>query len=206
MWVTGLRKLRPSLPMVYASLPFAEGCGERSGAALKPEFVNGGLCATTDPPRPDCVDAIAEARKASVRVAMITGDHKDTAPAIGTQLGLVDKKYPEAITGQGLDAMADDEIRCAVKKYNVFAPASPQNKIQIIKALQAQGVVCSMTGDGVVSNFQAKQAESMRYLRSLVNSLTPILITRTTPLLERLLTWALPWAKKERMWLARLQK
>jgi magnesium-transporting ATPase (P-type) len=80
---------------------------------------------------------------------MITGDHKDTALAIGDQLGLVDEKYSTAITGPELDAMNDDEICEAVMKYNIFARASPQNKIQIVKALQKEGQICSMTGDGV---------------------------------------------------------
>jgi len=128
------------------------------GDQLKPEFVNGrdqpwltivGLCAIMDPPRPECVSAISDAHGAGVRVAMITGDHKDTALAIGTQLGLVDEKHSEAITGPELDAMSDEELKIAVQKYNVFARASPQNKIQIVKALQAEGDVCSMTGDGV---------------------------------------------------------
>jgi len=143
-------------------LALCRGAVEKSevqqGEALKPEFVNGrsepwltivGLCAIMDPPRPECVDAIAEAHQASVRVAMITGDHKDTALAIGSQLGLVNEKYSDAITGPELDAMTDDELKLAVQKYNVFARASPQNKIQIVKALQAEGEVCSMTGDGV---------------------------------------------------------
>jgi magnesium-transporting ATPase (P-type) len=108
-----------------------------------------GLCAIMDPPRPECVSAIAEAHTAGVRVAMITGDHKDTARAIGDQLGLVDEVYSEAITGPELDAMSDAELRVAVMKYNIFARASPQNKIQIVKALQAEGQICSMTGDGV---------------------------------------------------------
>lgn len=127
------------------------------GQGLKPEFVNGrgpwlsivGLCAIMDPPRPECVTAIAEAHGAGVRVAMITGDHKDTALAIGSQLGIVDDKHSEAITGPELDAMSDEEMKLAAQKYNVFARASPQNKIQIVKALQSEGEVCSMTGDGV---------------------------------------------------------
>jgi magnesium-transporting ATPase (P-type) len=130
----------------------------KSGDQLKPEFVNGraepwltivGLCAIMDPPRPECVQAIAEAHGAGVRVAMITGDHKDTALAIGNQLGLVDEKYNEAITGPELDALSDAEMRLAVQKYNIFARSSPENKIQIVKALQSEGEVCSMTGDGV---------------------------------------------------------
>jgi len=124
---------------------------------LGQEFVNGkgpwltivGLCAIIDPPRPECVDAVAEAKGAGIRVAMITGDHKDTALAIGAMLGLVDAEHNEAITGPEMDAMDDPEMMAATKKYNVFARASPQNKIRIVKAMQAQKEVCGMTGDGV---------------------------------------------------------
>jgi magnesium-transporting ATPase (P-type) len=127
------------------------------GDNLGPEFIQDkgawltivGLCAIMDPPRPECVDAIAESHGAGVRVAMITGDHKDTAIAIGCMLGLVDEQHSSAITGAELDALSDDEIKVAVLKYNVFARASPQNKIRIVKALQAQGEICGMTGDGV---------------------------------------------------------
>lgn len=129
------------------------------GENLGQEFINGrdekqwltivGLCAIMDPPRPECVQAIREAKGAGVRVAMITGDHKDTATAIGQMLGIVDEKYTSAITGPELDEMSDDEIKNAVMIYNVFARASPQNKIRIVKALQAQGQISSMTGDGV---------------------------------------------------------
>jgi magnesium-transporting ATPase (P-type) len=108
-----------------------------------------GLCAIMDPPRPECVQAVTEAHGAGVRIAMITGDHRDTALAIGSQLGLVDEEHSEAITGPELDAMSDEELKVAVKKYNVFARASPQNKIRIVKALQDQGEICGMTGDGV---------------------------------------------------------
>jgi magnesium-transporting ATPase (P-type) len=131
----------------------------KSGEQLGPEFVNGrpeggwltmiGLCAIMDPPRPECVQAIKEAHGAGVRVAMITGDHKDTATAIGHMLGIVDEKFSEAVTGPELDAMSDDELRKCVLSHNVFARASPQNKIRIVKALQAEGQVTSMTGDGV---------------------------------------------------------
>lgn len=128
-----------------------------SGEQLKPDFVRDrepwltivGLCAIIDPPRAECVVAIEEAHHASVRVAMITGDHKDTALAIGASLGLVDVEHPSAITGPELDSMDDYEIKKAVLTYNVFARASPENKIKIVKALQSQGEVASMTGDGV---------------------------------------------------------
>uniref|UniRef100_A0A7S2IHA3 P-type sodium-transporting ATPase4 n=1 Tax=Helicotheca tamesis TaxID=374047 RepID=A0A7S2IHA3_9STRA len=129
------------------------------GDQLGPEFVNEnekgpwltlvGLCAIMDPPRAECVQAIKEAHGAGVRVAMITGDHKDTAVAIGHMLGIVDETYTDALTGPELDEMSDDDLRQAVMTHNVFARASPQNKIRIVKALQAEGQVSGMTGDGV---------------------------------------------------------
>ena len=126
-------------------------------ANLGPEFINGrgpwltmiGLCAIMDPPRPECVQAIADAAGAGVRVAMITGDHKDTAQAIGRMLGIVSPKYPGAITGVELDDMPEGQLRHAVMTNNVFARAIPENKIQIAKALQSEVQICSVTGDGV---------------------------------------------------------
>lgn len=141
------------------------------GDQLKPGFVDDrepwlimvGLCAIMDPPRPECVRAIAEAHRAGVRVAMITGDHKDTALAIGNILGLVDRQHTDAVTGPELDVMSDEELRHVVQKCNVFARASPQNKIKIVTALQAEHEVCGMTGDGVVR----KSCNLMEQLRNI---------------------------------------
>ena len=108
-----------------------------------------GLCAVIDPPRQECIQAIAEARGAGIRVAMITGDTKDTAVAIGNIIGLVDEECSSAITGPEMDVMSEEELEKSVMSNNVFALASPQNKIQIVEALQAQGQVCGITGNGV---------------------------------------------------------
>jgi magnesium-transporting ATPase (P-type) len=142
------------LGLCRASVP-KEEIGESED--LGPEFINGkdpwltfvGLCAIMDPPRPECVQAIQEAHGAGVRVCMITGDHKDTATAIGHMLGIVDEKFSEALTGPELDEMSDDQLRKAVLTHNVFARSSPQNKIRIVNALQAEGEIAGMTGDGV---------------------------------------------------------
>jgi magnesium-transporting ATPase (P-type) len=143
------------LALCRSSVPDSE---VKEGDQLGPEFINGrgepwltimGLCAIADPPRPECVQAVKEAHGAGVRVVMITGDHKDTAIAIGHELGIVDEMYDEAVTGSEMDAMSDDELRVAIMNHNVFARASPQNKIRIVTALQAEGQVASMTGDGV---------------------------------------------------------
>jgi magnesium-transporting ATPase (P-type) len=90
---------------------------------------------------------------------MITGDHKDTALAIGDMLGLVDETYNKAVTGPELDAMSDEERRKAVMTTNIFARASPQNKIEIVEALQAEKQICSMTGDGVNDAPALKRAD-----------------------------------------------
>ena len=128
----------------------------RSG---EPSLTMVGLCAIMDPPRPECVDAIKIAHGAGVRVAMITGDHKDTALAIGDMLGLVSEKYNTALTGPELDAMSEKELRQAVMTHNIFARASPENKIQIVEALQAEGQIASMTGDGVNDAPALKKAD-----------------------------------------------
>lgn len=163
------------------------------GQQLKPGFVEGrgepwltivGLCAIMDPPRPECVQAIDEAHRAGVRVAMITGDHKDTALAIGTMLGLVDKQHPDAVTGPELDAMSESELRLAVQKYNVFARASPQNKIKIVKALQAGGDVVGMTGDGVVRKYQVKKGVVDTCIWNDVRRLTLYYISERRPSFE----------------------
>jgi len=156
-WITQIAILSSHglrvLALCRASVPRSEITSDN----LDREFVDGkepwltmvGLCAIMDPPRPECTKAISEAKGAGIRVAMITGDHKDTATAIGLMLGIVDPKFDGAITGPELDQMSDDEIRETVMKYNVFARASPQNKIRIVKALQDCKQICSMTGDGV---------------------------------------------------------
>jgi len=156
-WITQIAILSSHGLRVLALCRASVSRSEITSDNLDREFVDGkapwltmvGLCAIMDPPRPECTKAISEAKGAGIRVAMITGDHKDTATAIGLMLGIVDPKFDGAITGPELDAMSDDEIRETVMKYNVFARASPQNKIRIVKALQDCKQISSMTGDGV---------------------------------------------------------
>jgi magnesium-transporting ATPase (P-type) len=164
-----------------------------------------GLCAIMDPPRPECVAAVAEAHGAGVRVAMITGDHRDTALAIGGMLGLVDKQHSDAITGPELDAMSDDELKVAVQKFNVFARASPQNKIKIVKALMAQGEIAGMTGDGV-NDAPALKAADSKYLDLFVVSMHLYLNQWLISFAYFAIQWELLWARKVPMSLARLLK
>ncbi|MFT3688408.1 cation-transporting P-type ATPase [Paenirhodobacter sp.] len=116
-----------------------------------------GLTGFIDPPRPEAVRAIAECRSAGISVRMITGDHAATAAAIARQLGLAEA--PEVLTGQELDALAEGDFRDAVRRTHVFARTSPEHKLRIVQALQADGLIVAMTGDGVNDAPALKQAD-----------------------------------------------
>ncbi|MFD4990939.1 HAD-IC family P-type ATPase [Cellulosimicrobium cellulans] len=107
-----------------------------------------GLVGIADPPRPEAIDAIAEARGAGVRVTMITGDHAGTALAIAREMGIADDTA-RAVTGPELEAMDDAVLRDQVTDVPVFARTTPEHKLRIVRALQSRGEVVAMTGDGV---------------------------------------------------------
>jgi magnesium-transporting ATPase (P-type) len=100
-----------------------------------------------DPPREEAIQAVATCRTAGIRVKMITGDHAATALAIGKQLGL--DESVRAMTGAEVETLDDAQLREAVKEVDVFARASPEHKLRLVEALQSQGEVTAMTGDGV---------------------------------------------------------
>ncbi|HEY8443730.1 MAG TPA: calcium-translocating P-type ATPase, PMCA-type [Clostridia bacterium] len=107
-----------------------------------------GLTGMQDPPRPEAKESIKICKKAGIKVVMITGDHKDTAVAIAKELDIIqNEKY--AITGEELDKLSDEELKEKVNYYRVYARVSPEHKVRIVKALQANDNVVAMTGDGV---------------------------------------------------------
>ncbi|QAY71146.1 cation-translocating P-type ATPase [Xylanimonas protaetiae] len=108
-----------------------------------------GITGIVDPPRPEAIAAIAEAREAGIAVAMITGDHADTAKAIALEMGIIDSPDAPTLTGAELQAMADVDLAEVVQSVHVYARTSPEHKIRIVRALQKHGEVVAMTGDGV---------------------------------------------------------
>ena len=114
---------------------------------LKTDMVFVGLIGMIDPPRPEAIEAIKTCQEAGIKVKMITGDHVATAKAIGEQLGICDGK--EAITGNELEKATDEELIEISRKYDIFARTSPEHKLRLVTALQAQGEIVAMTGDGV---------------------------------------------------------
>ncbi|CJK97663.1 cation transporting ATPase [Streptococcus pneumoniae] len=116
-----------------------------------------GLVGIIDPPRDEAIRAVAQCRAAGIRVVMITGDHGVTASAIARQLGMGEDI--KAITGPELELMDDAAMRQAVAEARVFARASPEHKLRLVRALQANGEVVAMTGDGVNDAPALKQAD-----------------------------------------------
>jgi len=115
--------------------------------ALKKGFSLLGVVGIIDPPRSDVKQAVKEAREAGIRVIMITGDHPRTARIIAEQIGM--DADTEAITGKEMDTMSDQELAKRIRSTSVFARVSPENKLQIVRALNEEHEVTAMTGDGV---------------------------------------------------------
>ncbi|MGX8709598.1 MAG: cation-translocating P-type ATPase [bacterium] len=117
-----------------------------------------GLTGMIDPIRPEVVDAIQECREAGIRPVMITGDHRDTAVAIATQLGIITDES-QAITGARLDEISDDELKDTIGNYSVYARVQPEHKVRIVNAWKTNGMITAMTGDGVNDAPSIKSAD-----------------------------------------------
>ena len=115
---------------------------------LESELTFVGMVGMIDPPREEAKKAVAKCKTAGIKTVMITGDHKITATAIAKQLGILNNE-DEAITGAELEKMTDEELEKNIRKYSVYARVSPEHKVRIVRAWQANGEIVAMTGDGV---------------------------------------------------------
>ena len=131
---------------------------DQTPASLEHDLVFLGLTGMIDPVRPEVKDAIKECRCAGIRPIMITGDHIDTAVAIGKELGIV-KDRSEAITGAELDKLSDEEFQKKIRNYSIYARVQPEHKVRIVKAWQQAGMITAMTGDGVNDAPSIKNAD-----------------------------------------------
>ena len=125
---------------------------------LEQDLTYVGLSGMIDPVRPEVKAAIVECREAGIRPIMITGDHKDTAVAIGMELGII--SGPEqAITGAQLDELGDEEFNRRIEEFSVYARVQPEHKVRIVKGWKAKGMITAMTGDGVNDAPSIKSAD-----------------------------------------------
>ncbi|MFC0265742.1 cation-translocating P-type ATPase [Alloscardovia macacae] len=156
---------------------------------IEQDYVWLGMVGIIDPPRTEVRDSIAEAHRAGIRTIMITGDHPLTAARIASDLGIiradgtngggsglgsgadgtssdgaetgepVSARFGNALTGDQLDAMSDEEFQAAVQQVSVYARVAPEHKMRIVNALQKQGNIVAMTGDGVNDAPAVKSAD-----------------------------------------------
>ena len=116
-----------------------------------------GLVGMIDPPREEAIGAVEQCQLAGIKVKMITGDHAITAVAIGKNMNIGDGET--VLTGHELEAMNDEELQACVNDVDVFARSSPEHKLRLVKALQFNGHVVAMTGDGVNDAPALKRAD-----------------------------------------------
>jgi magnesium-transporting ATPase (P-type) len=117
-----------------------------------------GMVGMIDPPRAESIAAVAQCRQAGIRVKMITGDHAKTAAAIGRQIGLQNAEL--VLTGADLDGIDDVRLRQAALECDIFARTSPEHKLRLVMALQANDLTVAMTGDGVNDAPALKRADA----------------------------------------------
>lgn len=122
------------------------------------DFTFIGLVSMIDPPRPEAVQAVADAKRGGIKTIMITGDHKVTATAIAKQLGIF-SSGDKSLSGVELDNMSDVELDNCLDSVSVYARVSPEHKIRIVNAWQRKGKIVSMTGDGVNDAPALKKAD-----------------------------------------------
>ncbi|WP_346890209.1 calcium-translocating P-type ATPase, PMCA-type [Clostridium sp. UBA1056] len=117
-----------------------------------------GVAGIIDPPRKEVKDAVLRCRVAGIKPVMITGDHKNTAFAIGKDLNICSESK-EVITGAELDRISDKELEKSIDNYRIFARVSPKHKLRIVKAFKSRGNIVAMTGDGVNDAPAIKEAD-----------------------------------------------
>jgi calcium-translocating P-type ATPase len=143
------------------ALAWVENPGLKAGtlraADLPKNLVLLGLIGLLDPPRKEAIEAVTECHGGGIRVTMITGDHKITAAAIAKMLGIGDGRT--AVTGAEIEEMNEAALQETVQNVDVFARASPEHKLRLVKAIQANKQIVAMTGDGVNDAPSLKKAE-----------------------------------------------
>ena len=154
--------------LAFAEKNHAATTGAASATDIRAEDVQGGctflgLMGMIDPPRAEAVAAVRICRQAGIRIKMITGDHPATAATIAAQIGLKGEEngteQPAVLIGSELEKISDQDLIAAAANTDVFARATPEQKIRLVRALQAKGNVVAMTGDGVNDAPALKQAD-----------------------------------------------
>jgi Ca2+-transporting ATPase len=136
-----------TLGVAFRSLPSDALGADEVDERVEHDLVFAGLIGMIDPPRAEAREAVARAKAAGIRPIMITGDHPVTAAVIAAELGIVENG--RAATGAELEKLSDETLIQIIKEVSVYARVNPEHKLRIVKALQREGAIVAMTGDGV---------------------------------------------------------
>jgi Ca2+-transporting ATPase len=136
-----------TLGVAFRSLPAAPFEADEVDERVEQDLVFAGLIGMIDPPREEAKEAVARAKAAGIRPMMITGDHPKTAAVIAEELGIAENR--RAVTGAELERMPEETLDRTVREVSVYARVNPEHKLRIVKALQREGAIVAMTGDGV---------------------------------------------------------
>lgn len=128
------------------------------GSQLEENLIFIGIAGIIDPPRKEAKEAVLKCKIASIKPVMITGDHKNTAYAIGKELEIC-KSINEVITGEELDKLTDKQLVEKVNNYTIFARVTPNHKLRVVKAIKSNNKIVAMTGDGVNDAPAVKEAD-----------------------------------------------
>lgn len=147
--------------LAFARIKLPAGCDRITPQDVSSKLTFLGLQGMIDPPRPEAVEAVRTCQAAGIQVKMITGDHITTALAVGRQVGLggLLSRKVLAMSGQEIEALSDQDLIDVAHRTAVFARVAPEQKLRLVKALQARGHVVAMTGDGVNDAPALRQAD-----------------------------------------------
>jgi len=145
--------------LAAASRVLPEGIEDYSVETIEQELTYTGMVAMQDPPRPDVAEAVRKCHTAGIRIIMITGDYGLTAESIARRIGIVKGDKVRIITGVDLEKMSDTSLREVVKEQVIFARVAPEHKLRVVSALQDDGNIVAVTGDGVNDAPALKKAD-----------------------------------------------
>ncbi|WP_085832212.1 cation-translocating P-type ATPase [Clostridium merdae] len=155
----GLRVLAVAIRELTGDIALPTSLSEYTPEMIEQDLTFLGLIAMVDPPRPEVAAAVKKCHKAGIRIIMITGDYGLTAESIARRIGIVSGSHPRIITGLELETMSQPQLEDALKDEVIFARVAPEQKLQVVSALQDMKQIVAVTGDGVNDSPALKKAD-----------------------------------------------
>lgn len=155
---SGLRVLSVAYRLLRKEENIPAALSEYTPEIIEQDLVFVGLIVMADPPRPEVADAVAECRRAGIRIIMITGDYGLTAESIAKRIGIVEGANLRVVSGLELEQLSDEQLKEYLKDEVIFARVAPEQKLRVVTNLQEMGEIVAVTGDGVNDSPALKKA------------------------------------------------